>query len=497
MTKDKESELLIGWASRDITPDRPVLLMGQFHARVSEGVMDPITVTALAFESVQNGQPVSQAVMVSVDCCFISCDLLAAVRKLLREKLPELDSQNISLNATHIHTAPGNRAKDPQSIGSLPPCKGLSVKDLGIMERLEYVTFLTGRIADAVVEAWQNRAPGGIGFGVGHAVVGLNRRIAYFNGETRMYGQTNDPEFSHIEGDADHSVNLLCTWDKEQKLTGIVVNVACPSQVSEHLYQVSADYWHDTRMELRQRFGDNLFVLPQCSAAGDQSPHVQVGKPAEERMLRLAERTQRQDIAIRIADAVTATLPFIEGEIDWTPSLVHQVDTLELPARMLNEKDVSEALAEAEKARLQYEALRMDLEAHPEKMQTPRWYRDITQVYCRMLWNKNVEQRFNSQKTQSATPVEIHITRLGSVVFATNPYEYYLDFGMQIKARSKAVQTFVVQLAGGSPVSYLPTVRAITGQSYGAIPASTLIGPEGGRMLAQRTVEIINGLWPE
>lgn len=32
-----------GWASTDITPGKPVVVTGQFHARVSEGVMDPVT----------------------------------------------------------------------------------------------------------------------------------------------------------------------------------------------------------------------------------------------------------------------------------------------------------------------------------------------------------------------------------------------------------------------------------------------------------------------
>jgi len=39
---------------------------------------------------------------------------------------------------------------------------------------------------------------------------------------------------------------------------------------------------------------------------------------------------------------------------------------------------------------------------------------------------------------------------------ATNPFELFLDYGMRIKARSKALQTFVVQLACDSS-GYLPT----------------------------------------
>lgn len=46
-----QNDLKIGWAQVDITPDKPVLIAGQFHARVSEGVLDPITATILVWES--------------------------------------------------------------------------------------------------------------------------------------------------------------------------------------------------------------------------------------------------------------------------------------------------------------------------------------------------------------------------------------------------------------------------------------------------------------
>ena len=85
--------------------------------------------------------------------------------------------------------------------------------------------------------------------------------------------------------------------------------------------------------------------------------------------------------------------------------------------------------------------------------------------------------------------------RIGDMAIATNPFELYLDYGVQIKARSKAVQTFVVQLVGNG--TYLPTQRSIKGGAYGAVPASTEIGPEGGRELDERTLELIDSLWAE
>ncbi|MFC1462839.1 hypothetical protein ACFLQU_04455 [Verrucomicrobiota bacterium] len=41
----------IGWANRDVTTDKPVSIPGQFHARISEGVCDPVSVTALVIDN--------------------------------------------------------------------------------------------------------------------------------------------------------------------------------------------------------------------------------------------------------------------------------------------------------------------------------------------------------------------------------------------------------------------------------------------------------------
>src|SRR5690554_6010281 len=61
---EDEKSLKIGWAEVDITPSRPVLVAGQFHARVSEGVLDPVTATVMAIESTKAGQSV-KTIMIS------------------------------------------------------------------------------------------------------------------------------------------------------------------------------------------------------------------------------------------------------------------------------------------------------------------------------------------------------------------------------------------------------------------------------------------------
>ena len=42
----QEHKILIGWASKSITPTKPVALSGQFHVRVSKYVQDPIMATS-------------------------------------------------------------------------------------------------------------------------------------------------------------------------------------------------------------------------------------------------------------------------------------------------------------------------------------------------------------------------------------------------------------------------------------------------------------------
>ena len=509
---EQAGPLRLGWASADLTPEKPVVLTGFSRARVSEGVLDPITATVLAIESVRDGAPAGMVIMVSCDLISISDELRDRVRGKVEKSLPEIDADNVVLNGTHTHCGPETRTKPDlaEKLGKL----GLEVPlawsswgiDLGAMSPLDYVELASDRIAEAVEQAWKNRKPGGVSFGLGHAVVGHNRLTAYADGNSQMYGSTDRPDFSHVEGYEDHSVNLLYTWNADRELTGVLINVAVPSQASGGS-RVSADFWHDIRNELRHRLGKGLFVFPQCSAAGDQSPVVLVGRKAEERMARLTGRSQREQIAVRIGDAVTSILPAMEKTVDWNPAFAHRMEQVELSRRRLTEQDIKtprrthhrpqlESVEQAfERLREEYRTLRGKIEEQPELKQKRGWFNEITAVYWRMGRASRVLDRFELQKTQPAVPFEVHVIRLGDAAIATNPFELYLDFGVQMKARSKAVQTFVVQLAGRG--GYVPTERSVGGGAYGAIPESTEVGPEGGRELVERTLELLDSLWAQ
>ncbi|MCZ2343154.1 MAG: hypothetical protein LC104_15380, partial [Bacteroidales bacterium] len=151
----------------------------------------------------------------------------------------------------------------------------------------------------------------------------------------------------------------------------------------------------------------------------------------------------------------------------------HTARTIELPTRKVTDADLDAVKKEI-----------ATLEVDPKNQR-------------RVLWNKAVLERYERQKNGEEKPyeMELHVIRLGDVIIATNGFELFTDYGVQIKSRSPAVQTFIIQLAG--PGSYLPTERAVQGGGYSAIIQSNRVGPQGGQELVEQTLSAIQALWPK
>ncbi len=422
--------LFVGWASADITPPKPIALVGQLHKRISTGVRDPLTATALALESRAPGAKPEQALLVSCDVLFIQRAVRQRIQENLRSQLPDFDPSKLQLNATHTHTGPGFV---DSTFGTLYDVSN----NLGVMKATEYADLFAERVAQAAAAAWRNRKPGSMSWALSHAVIGWNRRTHYFDGSTVMYGDTRPPAFSHVEGGVDPAVDLLFFWGPAAKLEGIVINLACPSQETENLNEISADFWHDARQALRARHGPDLFVLPQCAPAGDLSPHPIYRQTAENQMDQRRGLSRREELARRIANAVDDVLPVARSSTQDRPQFRHVVATVDLP------------------------------EQNPP---APPFY-----------------------ETDSVQPIEFHVLRLGDVALATNPFELYLDYGIRIEARSRATLTLLVQLSDSNS-GYLPTPRAVQGGGYSA--DKFRVGPAGGQVLVEETVRRINELFP-
>jgi hypothetical protein len=288
-----------------------------------------------------------------------------------------------------------------------------------------------------------------------------------------MYGATNTEKFRGIEGYEDHNLDVLLFWDQQDRLVATAINLPCPAQDAEGGLSILADFWHPVRERLRQRHGKDLLVLGWTGAGGDQTSRPMYGKAADERMRKLRGLTRLEDVARRIVTGWEDAYEGARRDIRNDVVLRHSVQQIELPNRKVTEAEVVEARKEAAK-----------------------YARDPAQRW-NYRWHQAVVERYETQKAGTERPckMELHVLRLGDVAIATNEFELFTDYGVQIKARSPAVQTFIIQLAGSA--GYLPTVRAVRGGGYSAVIQSSRVGPEGGQVLVDRTVETIRALWPK
>ncbi|MDI1314545.1 hypothetical protein [Prosthecobacter sp.] len=462
-------ELLVGSATVDITPPEPVALAGQFSTRISTKAETPIVAAALVIETQEAGKQLDLAIMISCDLVAIRPSIQDKTRQKLAALVPGIDVRKLFLSATHTHTAPVTTELEASpNLYDIP-------KE-GVMQPPAYVEFLTDRLAEAAATAWKQRQPGGVSWTLSHAVVGLNRRAVYADGHAQMYGKTGQSNFRNIEGGEDHAVETLFFWDAAKKLRAVAINLACPAQEVESRSSINADYWHEVREQLKAKLElPELNVLGWCSAAGDQSPHRMYRKEAEERMLKARGLTMLQEIGRRITTAVADTVDIARADIRTDAPFSHTVADLTLPPR----KIIPREYEDSKKILAEFSVIQ-----NPDN-----------RVRMMMDREKAVISRFEEGDKLPPYSMELHVLRIGDIAIATNPFELYLDYGVQMKARSVAEQTFLIQLAGGSG-KYLPTPKAIEGGSYSALPVSNAVGPEGGQVLVNETVQAISALWP-
>lgn len=490
----------LGWAEVDLTPDKKVSLNGQFAERISEYVEKPITATALAVTSGDE-----QMVLVSCDLAIVPWNLLCAVRAGLEDNRVGIDPLKIIMGAIHTHTGPvftearrtkgDHKTKDIVKL-FIPPDKkyiervSLAMNDQEIITPQEMFDLLVERLTQVILEAWNHLKEGSFVNAFGRAAVGMCRRVVYNDGSAKMWGDSNTEDFSHIEGGSDTGIELLYVYDDKKELSGIVANLACPAQCVQHRSFISPDFWGEVKMLLREYFGEKIFLLPLLSAAGDQcpvdlirwvepesdlsDPNIVRTNPLKRKadpsmfdlsgMRKIGRRIAREIIDV-YEEGLEASLEQAEFK--------HIVRTMQLPVRRVSQEEADQA----EKAIQDY-------------MQNKEGDIDFYDVAL-LQAHVGILRRLEFQEVVKAIDTEIHIVRLGNIAIATNPFELFLDYGNQMKARSHAEQTFLIELANGWD-GYLPTERAEKGGHYSAFVCSGQVGHIGGDQLVKETLEVLN-----
>jgi hypothetical protein len=436
----------------------------------------------------------------------------------IREKVAQLDPaipvNKILMNVTHTHTGPNIYGDNPSAkkMGSSTPAScEYPHEGIEIASSDDYCVIFSDQAARAICEAYAKRTAGGIAYGYGYAVVAHSRRVVYFddvskrpgaiinsthgvNGHARMYGETNDANFSHYEAGADPFINLLYTFDATGKLTGAVVNVPCPAQNSEGESMLSASFWNEVREAIGEKYG-NIFILTQCAAGGDLAPRILHYRKAQARRFALkygpgpepiSEFNVRKDIAERIACAFTEVLSWAKKDIRTALPITHVVKNVLLSKRMITAD-------EAEYERKQLDGLLQagfKLDGTPQERLVHN-----SQLVAGRNRCQRILTRYEEQGTEPKLPMELHVIRIGDIAFASNRFELYMDFMHRIQARSPFIQTFIVQLAGVPGPDggmYLATERGVWGKGYSASRYCNIVSPQGGQELVEETIHILN-----
>ena len=496
------SKLLIGWAEESIVPDKKVSLQGQFFERISEYVESEISVTAMAVQTDED-----EMILMSLDVEGLDYSMLQLAREKFAKLTTEIDSEKLIVAATHSHTSLRLVSPKPgagrfgtaaailqEFIPEGKAYKSQATVDDSIMTPAEGTEFVTDKIALAAYKAWQNRTEAQFTNEFGRAAVGMCRRAIYDDGSGLMWGDTNTANFVALEGGNDSGIELLYTFDKDQNLTGVVANIACPAQILEQRSFISADFWGRTKANLRAKFGEHIFLLGLAGAAGDQCPRdlvrwVEPETPIDDPNVKRPHPIKRKadpsmyDISgcNRVGKRIANEIESVYEEIvDLQDEAVfkHKVLHMDLPLRKVTKTDYEHAVRE----------IKYYVDSHADKEVFD--YEDNAHMFV----HAGTIRRFREQQFTEVYPIECHIIRLGNIAIATSPFELFLDFGNRMKARSYAEQTFVVQLCCGS-AGYLPTAKAEKAGHYSAYVSSGSVGHEGGDILVGNTIKEINDMW--
>ena len=492
------SNIKIGWSEVSIVPEgRRVDLVGQFYERISGEVETPIAVSALAMECGDD------------HFVFVACDLPSTSRKLLesvRAYLPEdcgFNKDKLIISAIHTHTSVGYAERTdsfagftellhkmkPEHINYVPLVHDDSAD---IIRGEEAKQFLVERIAKAAMEAWANRAEGSYACGFGRAAVGLCRRVCYDDGSAKMWGDSNSANFTELESGNDSGIELMFTYDANKKLTGVIANVACPAQVLEHQSFISSDYMGKVRRNLQEKYGKDIGFLGLISPAGDMCPRDLI-RWVDSPVCKNDPNINRETVIERRADPSMFDIKGCElaakrvtNEIVWAledvteyvsdTTIEHKNLKVDIPVRRVTIEEYNNAI----KAVKEYF----------EKCEGDINYEDNAKLQI----HNGIISRYEYQKTHDIYDIEVHVLRIGDVALATNPYELFLNYANQIRARSLAKQTFLVQLCCGS-YGYLPTEKAEKGSHYSAFVGSGTTGHQGGDVLVRKTLAEINEMF--
>ncbi len=246
-----KNSLQVGFARVNMTPPMGVNISGYYKVRIADGVLDELTLNAVAFK---NGD--KTYVIVTADHCGIRMYLVNDFKAEITKRTG-LKEDQIFIHATHTHTGP----------------RTLFERDKNTELENTYIDLLTVKFADVVQFALEDLKDTKMGYGVGTAKnVAFIRRYKMKDGSIKTNPGVNNPDIVEPVGTLNEDVNVL-RFDREGADTVVLVNFANHPDVVGGC-KISGDWPAMTRTFVEKSI-DNTKCIFINGAQGDVN-HVNV-----------------------------------------------------------------------------------------------------------------------------------------------------------------------------------------------------------------------------
>jgi hypothetical protein len=409
----RAGDLKAGAYAQDVTPEKfPVSVNGGFNDRKATSANDPLHARCLVLDD-----GTTKLALVVVDSCMIPRAIIDSARALA-EKKTGIPAANILVSATHTHTAPtltGVFQSEPE---------------------VEYIRFLTQKIAEGIETAHKNRVPAKLRWGVAEEPNQVfNRRWKMragvknpdpFGGQTdkvRMNPPRANPDLVEPAGPTDPRVTVLSVRTADDKPLALFANYSL--HYVGDLPPLSADYFgvFANSVAAKLKAGRDFVGILSNGTSGDVN---NINFRAE------AEKTKPGDRCRLVAEAVaTAGVKAIENaEYQARVSFRSATKELELGVRKPTAAEIKRAEAILEKAK-------------------GRELRGAEEVYAR--------ETVLIAKYPDTVKVPLQVLTIGECAVVSIPCEVFTEIGLRIKKDLSPFRTTcVVSLANGY-FGYLPT----------------------------------------
>lgn len=448
-----------GFSETDITPAIGMEQPGGYGKVFHKTLHDPCKVRAAVFDDGRK-----RAALVGLDALMIPRAVVLGARQQIASRCG-IPPEAVLINASHSHSSgptgmvqPGDFDGAPELLRALGYEKS-SAADAG------YLKLVETRIVEAVCNANDARADlvCGVGSGIEDKAA-FNRRFRMTNGRTFTHPGQGNVDIVKPAGPIDPEVGVIGAWTREGKLAGCVVNYACHATTSPGGISANWIYWLE--QAIRGFFGKQVVVVFLQGACGDitqvdnRNPYLQPNG---------AEYAEL--VGGRVgAESIRTLLSMPRGSLA-------PVDYRSKVLRIARRKP------SPEKVRASMELVRRD----PKEVGATEW-----------IFAKETVMLDYLIQREPVADAEVQAIQVGPAVVVSNPAEYFVEFGLEIKAKSRFPFTFPAELSNGC-VGYVPTEEALSESGGGYETRLTYYSnlvAEAGRLMASTGIGLANQLTP-